>query len=177
MLIPITAASSSRLMVVAYDITCPQRARAIRRILDPIHSAKQLSVYEVNVTRGAQRRVFSKLSACTDATSDRLMTWRPINGLRLIWKHGKLIAEAQTNSHYSPTNVPPNLGNFILCHDVSDPKSLRSISALIAAESVMLQRSVYQLRAPTRFLSTLLRQCGTHMDLDDRLWAYPLHHS
>lgn len=45
----------ARLVVLSYDISCPRRARLVRRVLDAIHHAKQYSVYEAVLSDGAFR--------------------------------------------------------------------------------------------------------------------------
>lgn len=70
--------------------------------------------------------------------------------------------------------VYANIGNFMLCYDISDTAALRAVAAEVAAECAMVQRSVYWLRAPVTRLAALLKRCSIHLETSDRLWAYPL---
>lgn len=175
MLIMIAGTRPSRLVVLAYDIGSPRRARAVRRVLDAVNHAKQYSVYETLLGRGELRRVLAEVSACCDPASDRLAAWWPLDGLRLAWGKTGLQVEAQSGGEcVKPAQLRSNIGNFMLCYDISDATALRAVNAEVAAESAMVQRSVYWLRAPATRLAALLKRCDTHLEPNDRLWAYPL---
>jgi CRISPR/Cas system-associated endoribonuclease Cas2 len=162
-------------MVVAYDIGSPSRARAVRRVLDAVNHAKQYSVYETLLGRGELRRVLNAVGACCDPRLDRLAAWWPQDGLRLIWGKAGLLAEAQAGGACGkPARLNANIGNFMLCYDISDLAALRAVGAEVAAECAMVQRSVYWLRAPATRLAALLERCSVHLERSDRLWAYPL---
>lgn len=175
MLIAIAGKAPSRLMVVAYDIGSPSRARAVRRVLDAVNHAKQYSVYETLLGHGELRRLLTEVGTCCDPNSDRLAAWWPLDGLRLVWGKTGLQAEAQAGGVCGkPVRLRANIGNFMLCYDISDAAALRAVSAEVAAESAMVQRSVYWLRAPVTRLAALLKRCSIHLEASDRLWAYPL---
>ena len=169
------AGPPSRLMVVAYDIPSPKRARAVRRLLDAVNHAKQYSVYETRLGPGQLRRLLNDVRDCCDPSADRLAAWWPVDGQRLIWGQHGLQADTQTSdTPHQPPTPRTNIGNFILCYDISDAAALRTVNAEIAAECAMLQRSVYWLRASAAQLSALLKRCTAALDTGDRLWAYPL---
>lgn len=175
MLIAIAGTRPSRLMVVAYDIGSPRRARAVRRVLDAVNHAKQYSVYETLLGHGELRRLLAEVRACCDPVADRLAAWWPMDGLRLVWGEAGLRVETRAGGVCGqPARLRSNIGNFVLCYDISDPAALRAVSAEIAAESAMVQRSVYWLRAPVSRLTGLLQRCARSLDKDDRLWVYPL---
>ncbi|MFB1488760.1 MULTISPECIES: hypothetical protein [unclassified Thiocapsa] len=175
MLITIAGRGTSRLMVVAYDIGSPSRARAVRRVLDAVNHAKQYSVYETLLGPGELRRLLNEVSACCDPSVDRLAAWWPLDGLRLVWGKAGLQAEAQSGGVCgTPERLRANIGNFMVCYDISDTAALRAVGAEVAAECAMVQRSVYWLRAPATRLAALLKRCSIHLETSDRLWAYPL---
>lgn len=175
MLITIAGLPPSRLTVVAYDIGSSRRARAVRRVLDAVNHAKQYSVYEALLGPGELRRVLTEVRACCDLQSDRLAAWWPVGGVRLVWSQNALQTEAQAGSACGqPAHLNANIGNFMLCFDISNATALRAVSAEIAAETAMVQRSVYWLRAPVTHLTALLKRCNTFLETGDRLWAYPL---
>lgn len=174
MLLPI-GGSPSRLMVIAYDIPSPKRARAVRRLLDAVNHAKQYSVYETRLGPGQLRRLLNDVHACCDPSADQLAAWWPVDSARLIWGHNGLQIDTLTrNASPQPPNLHTNIGNFILCYDIRRAATLRTVSAEIAAECAMLQRSVYWLRASVTQLQTLLKRCAALLDNTDCLWAYPL---
>jgi CRISPR/Cas system-associated endoribonuclease Cas2 len=175
MLIAIAGQGPSRLMVVAYDIGSPRRARKVRRVLDAVNHAKQYSVYETVLGPGELRRVLTEVRACCDPQSDRLAVWWPVGGARLVWSQNGLQSEALAGGNGGrPAHLSANIGNFMLCFDISDAAALRAVSAEIAAETAMVQRSVYWLRAPVAYLTALLKRCSALLETGDRLWAYPL---
>lgn len=175
MLITIDGMPPSRLTVVAYDIRAPRRARAVRRVLSAVSHAKQYSVYETQLGRSELRRVLTDVRACCDPKLDRLAVWWPMDGVRLTCSQdGSQIAAQTGGAREQPKHIPPNIGNFVLCFDISNAAMLRAVSAEIAAESAMLQRSVYWLRASIRHLTALLSRCNAFLETGDRLWAYPL---
>lgn len=175
MLFTIQGARPSRLVVLSYDICCPQRARRVRRVLDSLRIAKQYSVFEVRLGNGEFHGVLAGLSSLCDFSCDRLAAWWPLDGLRLHWRQDRLMVDAREGEAcHAVAVLPPNIGNFVLCYDISDPDALRAVAAQVAVESVMVQRSVYWLRAPTTHLSALLARCAPHLADSDRLWAYPL---
>jgi CRISPR/Cas system-associated endoribonuclease Cas2 len=175
MLIAIAGARPSRMVVVAYDISSPRRARDVRRVFDAVNHAKQYSVYEAMLNQGELRKVLTEVSACCDPSADLLAAWWPLDGMRLVWREEALKIEAQAGGFCGkPAKLQLNIGNFMLCYDISDATALRTVAAEIAAESAMVQRSVYWLRAPTARLAALLRRCAPHLATSDRLWAYPL---
>lgn len=175
MLITIAGKGTSRLMAVAYDIGSPSRARAVRRVLDAVIHAKQYSVYETLLGPGETRRLLNEVSACCDPRLDLLAAWWPLGGLRLVWGKGGLQIEAQAGGAcIKPARLRVNIGNFMLCYDISDTAALRAVGAEVAAECAMVQRSVYWLRAPAPRLAALLERCSIHLETRDRLWAYPL---
>lgn len=173
MLITIAGTAPSRLTVVSYDIGSPKRARAVRRVLDAVNHAKQYSVYETLLGRGELRRLLAEVRACCDPQTDRLAVWWPADGLRLVWGEHGLQAEAGGVCG-QPAQLRPNIGNFVLCYDISDAAALRAVGAEVAPECAMVQRSVYWLRASAAHLAALLKRCAAHLEADDRLWAYPL---
>lgn len=174
MLITIAGMPPPRLTVVAYDIGAPRRARAVRRILDALNHAKQYSVYEVYLRPSELRRAWAEVRACCDPQLDRLAAWQPVDGLRLIWGANGLQTTAERGGAGEQLAcLRANIGNFILCFDISDAAARRAVSAEIAAESATLQRSVYWLRAPATHLTALLKRCNAFLEVDDRLWAYP----
>lgn len=175
MLFAIQGARSSRLVVMSYDISCPRRARRVRRVLDPLRIEKQYSVFETRLGKGEFNCVLAELSCICDFSCDRLAAWWPLDGLRLHWRQGRLMVAARAGAPCDePAVLPPNTGNFVVCYDISDPDALRAVAAQVAAETAMVQRSVYWLRAPTAKLSALLARCSPHLDDGDKLWAYPL---
>lgn len=173
MLIAIAGTRPSRLTVVAYDIGSPSRARRVRRVLDAVNHAKQYSVYETRLGHGELQRLLAEVSACCDPQADRLAAWWPVDGLRLVWSQHGLQAQAGDVCE-KPAQLRSNIGNFILCYDVSNAAALRAVAAEVAAESAMVQRSVYWLRASATRLAALLKRCTTYLETGDRLWAYPL---
>lgn len=175
MLIKIAGLPPARLTVVAYDVASPRRARAVRRVLDAVNHAKQYSVYETHLGPGELRRVLTEVRACCDPQSDRLAAWFPRGGVRLVWSQNGLQTETQDGGACGqPARLATNIGNFMLCFDISDAAALRAVSAEIAAESAMVQRSVYWLRAPLTHLIALMKRCHALLEKGDRLWAYPL---
>lgn len=175
MLITIAGMPPSRLTVVAYDIRAPRRARAVRRVLSAVSHAKQYSVYETHLGPGELRRVLTDVEVCCDPKLDRLAAWWPVDGVRLTWSQNGLRTEAQAGGACEqPTHLRANIGNFVLCFDISNAAALRAVSAEIAAESAMVQRSVYWLRASTTHLTVLLTRCNAFLETGDLLWAYPL---
>jgi CRISPR/Cas system-associated endoribonuclease Cas2 len=178
MLIAIASTRPSQLMVMAYDITCQRRAKKVRQILDAVNHAKQYSVYEAMLTHREADRLRSAVSACCDPATDVLAAWKPVDGMRLVWNHNELHIEAQAGGVCGkPAHLRANIGNFMLCYDISTAATLRAVSAEIAAESAMVQRSVYWLRASTTHLTALLKRCASHLNAGDRLWAYPMNSS
>lgn len=175
MMYTITGTRPSRLVVLAYDISCPRRARRVRRVLDAVHHAKQYSVFEALLSDGEFRGVLAEISACCDFSEDLLATWWPVDGLRLGWHHGQLMAIARADEACrKAASLRPNIGNFVVCYDVSDSDALCAVAGEVAAEAAMVQRSVYWLRAPTAQLSALLGRCIPLLVESDSLWAYPL---
>jgi CRISPR-associated endonuclease Cas2 len=175
MLIAIASTRHSQLMVIAYDITCSRRARKVRQILDAVNHAKQYSVYEAMLSHREADRLLSAVSACCDPATDVIAAWKPVDDMRLVWNNDQLQIEAQAGGMCGkPAKLRANIGNFMLCYDISTAATLRAVSAEIAAESAMVQRSVYWLRASTTQLTTLLKRCTSHLNAGDRLWAYPL---
>jgi CRISPR/Cas system-associated endoribonuclease Cas2 len=175
MIFAMAGARPTRLAVLAYDIACPRRAYQVRKALNPLHHAKQYSVFEAMLGEGLLRGLLAELSACCDFSADRLAVWWPREGLRLEWQRGRLVVTARAGAPCrEPVSLRPNLGNFVVCYDVSDPAALRAVAAEVAAEGAMIQRSVYWLRLPARELSAVLGRCAPHLAADDRLWAYPL---
>lgn len=175
MLLSIHGAKPARLVVLAYDIVCPRRARGVRKVLAALHHCKQYSVYETLLGEGEFRGVLAEVSATCDFPADRLAVWWPLDGLRLHWRQGRLLVAARAGEPgREPARLPPNTGNFVVCYDISDPDALVAVASEVAAESAMVQRTVYWLRAPTARLSALLARCAPHLAEGDRLWAYPL---
>lgn len=175
MLYAIAARAATRLVVLAYDIACPRRARAVRGTLAALHHAKQYSVFEAMLGEGELRGLLAELASDCDFPADRLAAWWPLDGLRLGWRAGALVADARDGAPCGRVAaLPANTGNFILCYDVSDPDALHAVAGVIAPSAAMVQRSVYWLRAPARRLSALLGRCAPHLAETDRLWAYPL---
>ena len=171
----IVGARPARLVVISYDISCPRRARRARATLDSVHHAKQYSVYEAMLGEGELHGVLAEIATCCDLDVDLLAAWWPVDGLRLIWREGALRVEARAGEPRGERAVlRANIGNFMLCYDISDAAALRAVSAEVAAESAMVQRSVYWLRAPVTRLAALLKRCSIHLETSDRLWAYPL---
>lgn len=175
MIYAIAGGRSARLVVFAYDIGCPRRARAVRRLLDAVHHAKQYSVFEAMLGQGEFRGLLAEVSSCCEFPSDRLAVWWPLEGLRLLWRKNRLVAEARHGAPCGrPVALPPYIGNFILCYDISDAQALQAVAREVAAEAAMVQRSVYWLREGVAQLSTLLGRCAPFLADGDRLWAYPL---
>lgn len=165
----------SRLVAIAYDISCQRRARRIRRVLDSVHHAKQYSVYEAILTNGDFKGLLAELSIICDFEQDSLASWWPLDGLRLHYEKNQLMVCANFGQPCNEiADLPKNIGNFILCYDISDPDSLNAIAGKIAPETTAIQRSVYWLRGSTQRVTTLLQYCTAHLDEGDRLWAYPL---
>ncbi len=175
MFLSICGARPARLVVLAYDISCPRRARHVRRMLDSFHHAKQYSVYETLLGIGKFRGLLAEISTFCDFSVDRLAAWWPYDGLRLQWLQGRLrIDYREGEPHSDPARLSPNIGNFVVCYDISDRGALHVVAAEVAAEAAMVQRSVYWLRKSNTQLSVLLARCSRHLDEGDRLWAYPL---
>ncbi|MCC6135182.1 MAG: hypothetical protein LM550_10805 [Candidatus Contendobacter sp.] len=175
MMYTITGTRPSRLVVLSYDISCPRRSRRVRRVLDAVHHAKQYSVFEALLSDGEFRSVLAEISACCDFSKDLLATWWPLDGLRLGWQNGQLTVIAHAGQQCRETaTLRPNIGNFIICYDISDTAALRAVASEVAAETAMVQRSVYWLRAPKAQLSALFERCASHLTEGDCLWAYPL---
>ena len=175
MIYAMAGARPARLAVLAYDIACPRRAYRVRKVLNPLHHAKQYSVYEAMLGAGYLRGLLAELSACCDFGADRLAVWWPLDGVRLEWQRGRLVVTARAGAPCrEPAALRPNVGNFVVCYDVSDPAALRAVAAAVAAEGAMVQRSVYWLRLPARQLAAVVGRCAPHLAADDRLWAYPL---
>lgn len=175
MLIAIAGTQPSRLAVVAYDIASPRRARGVRQVLDAVNHAKQYSVYEALLNHGQLRQVLASVADCCDPAADRLAAWWPLDGMRLAWGRGGLHIEAQAGGACGkPARPRANIGNFMLCYDISNAAALRAVAAEVAAECAMVQRSVYWLRAPVTRLGALLSRCAPRLEANDRLWAYPL---
>ncbi|WP_295457061.1 CRISPR-associated endonuclease Cas1 [uncultured Thiodictyon sp.] len=104
----------ARLVVLAYDIGCPRRARGIRRVLDSLHHAKQYSVFEAMLGDAECRGVLAEISACCDFSSDLLAVWWPLDGLRLRWLQGRLTIDARAGEPCrEPAALRPNIGNFM----------------------------------------------------------------
>lgn len=164
-----------RLAVIAYDIASPKRARQVRKVLDALHHAKQYSVYEVLYKAAMITGVLAELDALMAFPQDRLAVWWPWEGLRLVYSGRQLMVEARCGEICEEAaNLPQNMGNFIVCYDISEPDALVAVAAEIAPEAAMVQRSVYWVRMPTGKLTTLLHRCARHLGKNDRLWAYPL---
>ena len=175
MIYAIAGARPARLAVLSYDIACPRRAYRVRKVLNPLHHAKQYSVFEAMLGEGQWRGLLAELSACCDFGADRLAVWWPLDGERLEWRQGRLTVTARAGApRREPAALRPNLGNFVVCYDVSDPAALRAVADAVAPEGAMVQRSVYWLRLPTRQVAAVLRRCAPHLAEGDRLWAYPL---
>jgi len=175
MLFSIRNDKPARLVVFAYDIHCPRRARRVRRLLEPLYHGKQYSVFEAMLGKHEFQGVLAEVAATCDLTEDRLAVWWPWDGLRLHWRKGRLLVDTQAGEVQGrPARLPQNLGNFIVCYDISDPKALTAVGGEVAAESAMVQRSVYWLRASAGQLSALLARCTPYLADGDQLWAYPL---
>jgi len=175
MLFSIHSTRSARLAVLAYDISCPRRARGVRRVLDSLRHAKQYSVYEAMLSEGEFRGVLAEIASCCDFAADQLAAWWPLDGLRLHWHEHRLRVHARQGEPCRElAKLPPNIGNFVVCYDISDPEALAAVAAEIAVEAAMVQRSVYWLRASAQQLSELLARCSQHLADGDRLWVYPL---
>lgn len=175
MLITVQGTRPSRLVVLAYDISCPRRARHVRRVLDSLQHAKQYSVYEAMLGDGEFRGVLAGIAMNCDFSSDLLAAWWPLDGLRLHWRQDRLLVNARNGEpRREPATLPSTIGNFVVCYDISDPDALDAVAAEVAVEAAMVQRSVYWLRAPAARLSALLARCAPHLAEGDRLWAYPL---
>lgn len=165
----------ARLAVLSYDIACPRRAYRVRKALNPLHHAKQYSVFEAMLGNGQLHGLLAELCACCEFSADRLAVWWPVDGMRLEWQHGRLTLTARAGEpRREPAVLRPNIGNFVVCYDVSDPAALRAVANVVAAEGAMVQRSVYWLHLPTREVAAVLARCARHLTEDDRLWAYPL---
>ncbi len=165
----------ARLAVVAYDITCPKQAYRIRRVLDALHHAKQYSVYELLLTAPMFNGVLAELSVLLKFPDDLLAVWWPWDGMRMHLIGKQLMIAARFGQPCQESVVlPQNIGNFIVCYDISDPDALRAVAHELAPETAMVQRSVYWLRAPVSELTKLLMRCHTHLGENDRVWAYPL---
>jgi len=168
----------TRLIVIAYDITSPRRAYHVRKVLDSLQYEKQYSVYETVLGEGQFRGVLAELSTYCDFSSDLLAAWWPLEGLRLHWKQNQLMISAKRGEPWKTAAVlPQNIGNFVLCYDISDPEALCAVAKEVASEAVMVQRSVYWLRTSVAELSALLARCAPHLESEDRLWVYPLRSS
>lgn len=179
MLLPMIGIRNTRVAIISYDVRCPKRSRRVRQALDPWRFTKQYSVYELNLTPADLRTLLTEVRDACDLSTDSLLTWQPADGMRLIWNHGRLMISARGGDNCWQT-LPPRtaLGNFVICYDISDPKTLRAVGNEVAAEAAMLQRSVYWLRASLSTLSALFARCAQRLAATDRLWAYPLrgHH-
>lgn len=175
MLFAIQGEKPAKLVVFAYDIASPRRARSVRKVLDSIYHCKQYSVYEALLREGVWRGVLAELSDCCDFTADRLAVWWPLEGLRLVWQKGQLQVDArQGGPDRTSVTLPATIGNFMVCYDISDTDALDAVAAEVASRAAMVQRSVYWLRASPHELSALLAGCAPHLADSDRLWAYPL---
>lgn len=164
-----------RLAVIAYDIACPKRARGVRKVLDALHHAKQYSVYELLHKAAVITGVLAELDALMAFPQDRLAVWWPWEGLRLVWAGEQLMVEARCGQLCrEAVKLPQNMGNFIVCYDISCPDALAAVATEIAPEAAMVQRSVYWVRMPAGKLAALLRRCACYLEENDRLWAYPL---
>ncbi|EGV32679.1 CRISPR-associated protein Cas2 [Thiorhodococcus drewsii AZ1] len=171
----IVGSRPARLVVISYDITIPGRARRVRGTLDSLHHAKQYSVYEAMLGGGEQRGVLAEIASCCDFASDLLAAWWPVDGLRLVWREDRLRVDARAGEPCGePAVLRSNIGNFMVCYDMSDADALRAVAGIVSARTAMIQRSVYWLRAPASELTSLLARCAPLLDQDDRLWAYPL---
>lgn len=165
---------SSRLVVFSYDISCPSRARKARGVLESIYHAKQYSVFEARLPERLFREVLAELSTVIDPDRDLFCLWWPRDGLRLVWTKSGLVARKHWHFGGNGILVPVNTGNFIVCYDISDPGSLTAVGAIVAPQTMMLQRSVYWLRGNLEQLMELFAQCAPLLGETDRLWAYPL---
>lgn len=175
MLYTIAEAKPPRLTVLSYDIQSPRRAYRVRKALEPWRRDKQYSVYEMLLSHGEFCGLVAEVAACCDLTGDRLAVWWPLAGLRLVWFKGRLtIGARQGEAVGGLVRLPPYIGNFVICYDVSDPEALRAVARILGAETAALQRSVYWLRAPVDRLAALMGRCRVHLAAEDRLWAYPL---
>lgn len=175
MLYTLECGKSIRLVVISYDIASPRRARAVRKILLGLSHTRQYSVYELLMGNSLIRDVLAEVSDSCDFTEDRLAVWWPWDGQRLIWQDKMLRMSARMGQPCHLTaSLPRHLGNFIVCYDISDPDTLQKVARQIAAESMMIQRSVYWLRSSFSRLSSLLADCAPLLTENDRLWAYPL---
>ncbi len=175
MLYTITEAKPPRLTVLSYDIQSPRRAYRVRKALEPWRRDKQYSVYEILLCYAEFRGLVAEVAECCDFATDRLAVWWPLAGLRLIWRQGRLVIGARNGDPDGrPARLPPTLGNFVLCYDISDPQALIAVAAMVGAETAALQRSVYWLRAPADRLAALMGRCQVYLAEEDRLWAYPL---
>lgn len=163
----------SRHVVVAYDIGCPRRAYRVRKQLASLHLGRQYSVYELCLPDPALHGLVAELATECDLSEDGLAVWWPSQGMRVV-QHGtrqSLCDLRDLSAHAIPN---PGLGDFVVCYDIGDPESLRSVAALIGSAGAMLQRSIYWLRMAWPDLSRLLQRCGPLLKETDLLWAYPL---
>lgn len=161
--------------VLAYDIGCPRRAYRARKILYPLHHAKQYSVFELCLGESMLRGVLAELCEVCDPQADRLTMWRPHQALRLSWVEGEPMAHTLTGERVRSFAASCGRGNFVVCYDISsNPETLRGIWARIASRGAMLQRSVYWLRCPFSVLQRTLASCASLLTAEDRIWAYPL---
>lgn len=185
MLLPLNHCTTrpARLAVLSYDISHPRRARRVRAILEPLQHGRQYSVFEIRMPAPAVHGLLAECASQLDLRQDCLALWWPRDGLRLSWVPGQPDTSvrcapsggAEPRRDASATLAPAS--NFIVCYDVSDPDTLRSVGHLVAAHGAMVQRSVYWLRMPARAAEALLARCARALQPGDRLWAYPLHNA
>lgn len=165
--------------VLAYDITCPRRAEAVRAALAPHGCHRQYSVWETRMPRSWVYDLLSELRAELDLDQDCLALWWPRRGARLA------LARNSTELRKPDGGVEPatlarhcktlgGAGSFLISYDIGEPRRLRAIHSLVVAGGVMVQRSVYQWRCSVSVLERLLDACRALLDAGDRFWIHPL---
>lgn len=146
--------------VFCYDISCPKRARSVRRSLQRWRVDGQLSVHETVLTPLEAEELGVELTALASPAEDSLILFR-------LSRRGGGPIYALSSAEPSiplatggPAPIPRNLhdGWYIVAYDVVNPQRLRQVQRVAGAHGTFLQRSVYLFQGKGSDLTVLLQE-------------------
>lgn len=130
----------------SYDMHCPRRARRVLRCLRKWRLDGQLSIHETWLKPQQAEDLAVELLELVDRRQDHLMLCRLRRfGTGPIWVLARGPRATPTVTPEQTFRFPqsPSQGWYLVTYDIQDPRRLRQVHRLAAAQCAFVQRSVY----------------------------------